>query len=90
LGILFDVHRSPIDRDGNAQIQVGFNLAHGTDILHQSNWGVVEEVVVLTPPRCGSLPLVGKWHKSIVAKFTGDKDNAVDLMEVVAKAWATH
>ena len=38
LGILFNVHRSPLDQHGNEQVQVGFNLAHGIDILHQSTW----------------------------------------------------
>ena len=30
-----------------------FNLAHGTEILDQSAWGFIEEVVVLTPSQMG-------------------------------------
>ncbi|MFM7979480.1 MAG: hypothetical protein ACKPKO_09210, partial [Candidatus Fonsibacter sp.] len=40
LGILSDVHRFPMDREGNEQIQLGSNLADGTGIPNQSTWGV--------------------------------------------------
>ena len=53
LGILFNVHKFPVDEHSNKQIQVGLNLAHGTEILHQSTWGFIEEVAVLTPSKAG-------------------------------------
>jgi hypothetical protein len=54
-GILFNVHKFPLDQHGNKQIQVGFNLAHGTEILHQSTWGFIQEVVVCIPSKEGHL-----------------------------------
>ena len=51
LGILFNVHGIPLDEHGNEQIQVGFNMAHGTEIVHQSTWKFIEEVHVLTPSK---------------------------------------
>jgi hypothetical protein len=92
LGILFNVHRFPLDRDGNEEIQVGFNLAHGTEVLHQSTWGFIEEVAVLAPPKVGQFSL--GWHQAkaitrssyyAVAKFSGENKNAQDLMEAAEK-----
>ena len=37
--IIFNVTQVHLDLDGNEQIQGGFNLAHGTETLHQSIWG---------------------------------------------------
>ena len=39
LAILFNVHRFPMDQEGNEQILVEFNFAHGTEIRHQSTVG---------------------------------------------------
>ena len=60
VGIIFNVHRFPMDLDGNEQIQVGFHLPHGTDLRHQSTWRFVEDVVVLTPSKVGQFALC--WH----------------------------
>ena len=86
-----------LDEHGQEQIQVGFNLAHGTEILHQSTWGFVEEVVVLTPSKVGQFAQGWKGHKSItrssyyvVATFSGDNKHAMDLLENAVKAWAMH
>ena len=65
LGILSNAHKFPLDLDGNAQIQVGFNLAHGTEILHQSTWGIFEEMVVLTTSKAGQFTLGWNNYQSI-------------------------
>jgi hypothetical protein len=50
-GILFNVHRLPIDMSGEPQVQIGMNLAPGTEVLHQSMWGFIDQISVLTPPQ---------------------------------------
>ena len=82
---------------GNEQIQVGFNLAHGTEILHQSTWGYFEEVAVLTPSKVRQFAHGYKANKSItknsyyaVAKFSGEHKHATDVLEKAVKAWAMH
>ena len=49
-GISFNVHRLPLDQSGEPQAQTGMNLAHGTEVLHQSMWGFIYQISVLTPP----------------------------------------
>ena len=65
LGIVFNVSKFLVDNDGDAQIQVGFNLAHGIAILHQSTWGFIEEVVVLRPSMVGQFAFGWHGHKPI-------------------------
>ena len=65
LGIHLNAHRFLVDQDGNEQIQVGFKLAHGTEILHQSTWGFIEEVVVLRPSMVGQFAFGWHGHKPI-------------------------
>ncbi len=72
-----------MDDHGNEQIKVGFIWAHGTEILHQSTWGVIEEVAALTPSTMGQIALGWHGYKSIakssyyaVAKFPGDNMHA--------------
>ena len=96
LGILFNVHKLPLGKHGTKQNQVGFNLVHGTQILHHSAWGSIEEVAVLTTSKVGQLALGRHGHKSIatssyyaVAKISGGNKNVVDLMKAAVKAWAT-
>ena len=52
-GILFNVHRLPLDQSGEPQVQTGMNLAHGTEVLHQSMWGFIYHISVLTPQKMG-------------------------------------
>ena len=96
-GILFNVHKFPLDLYGNEQIQVGFNLAQGTEILHQSTWGFIQEVVVLTPSKQGQFGLGQKGDQPIckssyyaVAKFSGENTHVMDLPENAVNAWAMH
>lgn len=92
-GILFNVHRFPLDKHGEPLVQVGMNLAHGTEVLHQSVWGFIEQVSVLTPPKMGQFG-VGYWNSTAmtrasyyaVAKFTGENMEAQRLMEAMIKA----
>jgi hypothetical protein len=91
-GILFNVHRFPLDKQGNEQIQVGFNLAHGTEVLHQPTWGFIEEVAVLAPPKVGQFCIGYYQSKAVtrssyyaVAKFSGENKNAKDLMEAAGQ-----
>ena len=67
MGILFNVHRFPLDQHGNEQIQVGFILAHGTDILHQSTWGLIDNVVVLAHSKAGQFAEGWKRRKTITS-----------------------
>ena len=78
-----------MDQHDNEQIRVGFNLAHGTDVLHQSTWGFIEEAVVLTPSKVGQFAL--GWHGDrsitrssyyVVANLSGENTNVMDLMKV--------
>ena len=82
-----------MDQHGNEQILVGINLARGTKVLRQSTWGLIEEVVVLTPSKVGQFAL--GWHGDrsttrssydVVAKFSGDSNDASDVMEDSQKA----
>ena len=64
-----------------------FNLAHGTEILHQSNWAFLAEVVVLTPSMMGQVAQGYSSDKSInmssqylVSKLSGERTNAMDLL----------
>ena len=61
-GILFNVHRLPLDQSGEPQVQTGMNLAHGTEVLHQSMWGFIYQISVLTP-EMGQF-WVGWWNQS--------------------------
>ena len=61
-GILFNVHRLPLDQSGEPQVQTGMNLAHGTEVLHQSMWGFICQISVLTPHKYG--PVVG-WLEDL-------------------------
>ena len=38
--ILFNVRKLPLDMSGEPQAQIGMNLAHGIEVLHQSMWGL--------------------------------------------------
>ena len=96
LGILFNIHRFPLDIHGQEQVQVGFNLAHGTEVLHQSLWGFIDQVVVLTPPKvaqfgagCWSPTPVSRSSYFAVARFTGENLQAKLIMEAAAQARGT-
>ena len=89
--------RSLLDKDGNEQIQVGFNLAHGTEILHQSTLRFIEDVDVLIHSKVGQFAQGWKRRKTItrssywvVAKYCGDNKDAMDLLENLVQAWALH
>ena len=56
-GISFNDHNFPMYLDGNEHAQVGFNLAHGAEILRQSTWAFIEDVAVLTPSTVGQFAL---------------------------------
>ncbi|MFM7987909.1 MAG: hypothetical protein ACKPKO_52210, partial [Candidatus Fonsibacter sp.] len=69
MGILFNVHRFPLDQHGNAQLQVGFNLAHGTGIIDQSTWGFIPDVVVLTRSNMGQFAQSWQRRKAITRGY---------------------
>ena len=50
-GLLFHVHRLPLDMSGEPQVLIGTNLAHGTEVLHQSMWGFIYQISILTPKK---------------------------------------
>ena len=88
---------SPLDQHGNEQIQVGFNLAHGTEILHQPTWGFIEDAVVLRHSNVGQF--AQGWNRRntitrssywVVATFSGEHNTGMDLLENVVQAWAVH
>ena len=94
LGILYNVHKFPIYKEGNEQIQLGFNLAHGTEILHQSTWGFIEEVVVLTPSNMGMAAIGWKGRDAstrssyqAVAKSSGENKDTHLLKNAVDGVW---
>ena len=67
-----------LGQHGNEQIQVGFNLAHGTEIIHQSTWGFIEDVAVLRHSNVGQFAQGWKRRNTItkssywaVANFSG-------------------
>ena len=75
--------------------KLGSTWPMATEILNNFTWGVIEEAVVLAPSKLGHFVL--GWHgaKSItkssydvVAQFSGDNMNAMDLMEVNGNALA--
>ena len=92
-GILFNVHRFPLDDHGEPLVQIGMNLAHGTEVLHQSLWGFIHQISILTPPKMGQFG-IGWWTRTpmtrasyyAVAKFTGENPEALELMDALLKA----
>jgi len=82
---------------GEPQVHIGMNMAHGTEVLHQSMWGFIHQISVLTPPQkkqtMGQFG-VGWWNKSpmrktscyVVAKFTAENNEALRLMEAMLQA----
>ena len=91
------MHRLPLDQSGEPQVQTGMNLAHGTEVLHQSMWGVIYQISVLTPTKKKQKmgPFwVGWWTSSpmsrtsyyAVAMFTAENNEAWRLMEAMIQA----
>ncbi len=96
-GILFHVHKFPLGEHGQEHIQVGFNLAQGTEIRHESTWGVMDDVVAVSPSNVGQFSPSFRSDKAIakssydaVAKICGDNTNALDLLETAVQALAMH
>ena len=93
-GIVFNVHRLPLDMSGEPLVQIGTNLAHGTEVLHQSMWGFIDQISVLTPKKKIGHFGAG-WRTSTpmsrtsyyaVAKFTAESNEALRLMAAMIQA----